>query len=234
MQHNEAPLFANRADAGRALAARLGRYARRDDVVVLGLPRGGVVVAAEVAIALDAQLDVVLVRKLGVPGHEEFAMGAIANGSVLERNAASLAAAGVSESELLRVMERERTELTRQDRVFRRGRRAADLAGRIVIVVDDGLATGSTMRAAVSALRDRDVGRIVVAAPVAARQALEGVARLADEVVCIAEPEPFVSVGAWYEDFGQTEDAEVIACLDRVARARSEFAESARRKDGSR
>lgn len=209
--------FADRRDAGRALAVKLLPLAERDDVVVLGLPRGGVPVAAEVAIALGAPLDVCVVRKLGLPGHEEFALGAIASGGVAELDARLIRHLGVSEAALSTVMQRERAELDRRELAYRRGRPPLSLAGRTVVVVDDGLATGSTMRAAVRAVRAQQPDRIFVAVPVAAHQACAGLADVADVCVCVAQPEPFESVGRWYADFQPTSDEEVLACLERAA-----------------
>jgi predicted phosphoribosyltransferase len=205
--------YTDRADAGRALAALLGDLAGREDVIVLGLPRGGVPVAAEVAAALGAPLDVFVVRKLGVPGHEELAMGALASGHVRVLNEDVLAHARVDEEALEEVTQREAAELRRRERLYRGDRPAPSLAGRVVVLVDDGLATGSTMRAAVRASRRRDAARIVVAVPVAPWQACEELSREADDVVCAACPEPFAAVGVWYRDFAQTSDDEVRALL---------------------
>lgn len=210
--------FRDRADAGRALAKGLTGYGGRDDVVVLALPRGGVPVAFEVAHALEAPLDVLVVRKLGVPGHEEFAMGAIAAGeSVLDE--AIIAELGIPRAAIERVLERERSELERRERLYRDGRSPPRIAGRVAIVVDDGLATGSTMRAAARALRRLEPARIVVAVPVASVQACEALRAEADEVLCAITPEPFYAVGVWYEDFSQTSDGEVRRLLARTKRA---------------
>jgi putative phosphoribosyl transferase len=212
-------LFRDRTDAGRQLAAKLMRYAGRDDVVVLALPRGGVPVGYEVAQALGAPLDVFLVRKLGVPGREEFAMGAIASGGIRVLNEDAVRGLRIPADVIDQVAERERRELERREREYRDGRPAPEVTGTIVILVDDGLATGSTMRAALAALRQRDPGWIVVAAPVGAPETCAEFQGEADEAICAREPEPFYAVGAWYDDFGQTTDAEVRRLLHDAARA---------------
>lgn len=211
------PRFRDRREAGRRLAADLARYANRADVRVLALPRGGVPVAFEVAIALDAPLDVFVVRKLGVPGHEEYAMGAIASGGVVLLNEQVVRAAGVSNAEVERVLEDERRELQRREQRYRGARAAPAVAGNTVLLVDDGLATGSSMLAAVQALRAEDPARVVVAVPVASPDTCETMRRAADEVVCSVTPEPFHAVGLWYEDFGQTTDDEVHDLLEQAA-----------------
>ena len=212
--------FTNRADAGRQLAARLDVYAGRSDVVVLGLPRGGVPVAAEVAARLAAPLDVFLVRKLGVPGHPELAMGAIAEGGVMVISTGIVADLGIPRTAIDQVAVRERLELERRDTQYRGGRRRPALAGRTVILIDDGLATGATMEAAVMALREQQPARIVVAAPVGASDACERLGRVADEVVCAWTPESFMAVGQWYQNFEQTSDEEVRALLAAPLEAR--------------
>jgi predicted phosphoribosyltransferase len=209
-------LFHDRADAGRQLAERLGGYANRNDVVVLGLPRGGVPVAYEVASRLAAPLDVFLVRKLGVPGHIELAMGAIAAG-VEVLNHDLIAELGISPQTVAGIAASERLELDRRDRVFRGGRPFPELDGKTVIVIDDGLATGATMEAAVTALRRMNPAQIVAAVPVGARETCERLARLADRVVCLATPASFDAVGLWYEDFSQTTDEEVKQLLRRLS-----------------
>jgi putative phosphoribosyl transferase len=205
--------FEDRRHAGRALADELRMYAGREDLVVLGLPRGGVPVAFEVALALGAPLDVFVVRKLGFPGHEEFAMGAIASGGVRILNP-SLEEELADRGALVEaVTTRELTELSRRERLYREGRAPLPLKGRCVILVDDGLATGSTMLAAVAALRLHQPARSVVAVPVASRDACARIAHEVDEIVCTITPEPFSSVGRWYEDFEQTSDLEVKELL---------------------
>src|SRR5579871_5199792 len=206
--------FRNRQDAGRQLADRLGdEFRHHADVVVLGLPRGGVPVAAEVASRLGAPLDVFLVRKLGVPGQPELAMGAIAAGGVEVLSDDLIDDLGVPAALVQQVAARERLELDRRDRAFRGGRPAAPVRGRRVLLVDDGLATGSTMQAAVIALRQLEPAEIVVAVPVGARESCERIRRLADRVVCLQMPEPFRAVGQWYDDFSETSDDEVRRLL---------------------
>jgi len=197
------------------LAARMPEYAGRSDVLVLALPRGGVPVAFEVARALRAPLDVFLVRKLGVPGQEELAMGAIASGGVRVVNEAVVRHLDIAPEVLDAVAAREQEELERRERAYRDERPAPDVRGRTVILVDDGLATGSTMRAAALALRQKGPARVVVAVPVASREACEEFRGEVDDVVCAATPEPFMGVGRWYEDFSQTTDEEVRSLLAR-------------------
>jgi len=209
--------FQDRRDAGRLLAADLADYATRPDVRVLALPRGGVPVAFEVARELDAPLDVFVVRKLGVPWHEEYAMGAIASGGVVLLNEEVVRAAGVSDADVARVLQAEREELERRERRYRGNRPPPDVAGNTVILVDDGLATGSTMLAAVAALRQEHPARIVVAVPVAAPETCDALRKVADEVVCSTTPEPFLAVGLWYADFSQTSDEEVHELLEQSA-----------------
>jgi predicted phosphoribosyltransferase len=215
----ERPLFRDRADAGRALARLLGRFGGRADVLVLALPRGGVPVAFEVAAALRAPLDVLVVRKLGVPGHAEYAMGALAAG-VRVLDEALVRRLRLSEAAVEAVAQAERRELERRERLYRGDAPAPDPGGRTVLLVDDGLATGATMRAAVRALRGRAPARIVVAVPTGAADACAALRGEADEVVCATTPEPFRAVGLWYEDFGQTGDDEVRALLARARRGR--------------
>jgi len=200
--------FRDRAEAGRALAAELSSYKNRNDVIVFALPRGGVPVAYEVARALGAPLDVFLVRKLGVPGHEEYAMGAIAEGGAMVLSEGVIRELHIPQRAVEATVQKERAELERRARLYRSGP-PPQVRGRTVILVDDGLATGSSMRAAVAALRSLDPARIVVAVPVAARETCEALRQEADEVVCARTPEPFYAVGLWYEDFEQTSDEEV-------------------------
>jgi predicted phosphoribosyltransferase len=207
-------VFRDRQDAGIQLAARLLRYAGDPTVVVLGLPRGGVPVAYQVARRLDAPLDIFVVRKLGVPGHRELAMGAIATGGVRVLNPEVVTALRINEPVIAAVATQEQIELERQERVYRGNVPFPGLAGRIVIVVDDGLATGSTMRAAVRALRQMQPARIVVAAPVAAAETCRSLAAEADEVVCVSTPELFHAVSMWYQEFSQTTDEEVRTLLE--------------------
>lgn len=213
------PQFHDRHDAGRALAADLKAYAGRDDLLVLALPRGGVPVAYEVARALGAPLDLFIVRKLGVPGQEELAMGAIATGGVRILNEYIVGRLGITEDQIAAAAAREQDELERRELEYRRGRPAPAIEGRTVILIDDGLATGATMRAAAAAIRAQDPARLVVAVPVAARESCEEIGSEVDEIVCTATPEPFYGVGMWYEDFSQTTDEEVRALLDEAARA---------------
>ncbi len=201
--------FHDRRDAGRQLANELEEYANRGDLIVLALPRGGVPVAAEIAARLNAPLDVFTVRKLGVPGHSELAMGAIAPGGVQVLSSDLIDALGIAAPLVAQVAARERLELERRDRAFRGDRPALALRDRIVVLVDDGLATGSTMEAAIVALRQLQPATIVVAVPVGARESCDRIGRLADRIVCLATPPSFSAVGQWYEDFSQTTDAEV-------------------------
>ena len=205
--------FRNRRDAGERLAEALLPYASSNRVIVLGLPRGGVPVAFEVARRLGAPLDVCIVRKLGVPGHEELAMGAIASGGVELLNTRTVRELGITPDEVARVVADERQELERREQAYREGRPALDVRGRTVIVVDDGLATGASMYAAVTALRRREPAAIVVAVPVAPASTCAELRRIADACVCLHTPAPFYGVGQWYVDFGQTTDAEVRALL---------------------
>ena len=210
--------FRDRTEAGQVLAEKLRAYAGRDDVIVLALPRGGVPVGFEVARALGAPLDVFVVRKLGVPGHEELAMGAIASGGVRVLNQDVVHGMGIPEQVIEAVAAAEERELARREQLYRDGRPAPDVRGRIVILVDDGLATGSTMRAAVAALRELGPKRIVVAVPTASPVACAEFAEMVEEAVCAITPEPFYAVGMWYEDFSQTTDDEVRALLREAAR----------------
>jgi putative phosphoribosyl transferase len=206
--------FRDRADAGQLLSHKLKAYTNRLDVLILALPRGGVPVAREIARSLHAPLDVFLVRKLGAPGQEELAMGAIASGGVRVLNDEVVQALRIPPHVIELVTARELRELSRRERLYRDGRPAPDAAGKAVILVDDGLATGSTMRAAIAALRQTKPKRIVVAVPVAAARTCEELAEEVDELVCYHTPDPFYSVGFWYEDFSQTGDEEIREMLE--------------------
>ena len=209
-------IFRNRQDAGQRLAARLKNYAGRSDVLVLALPRGGVPVAFEVAQQLKAPLDVFLVRKLGVPGHEELAMGAIASGGTRVINEDVVRYLQIPGEVIDAVAADEQRELERREREYRDGKPAPQVKDRVVILIDDGLATGSTMRAAAAALRKQNPSRIVVAVPVAPAETCEEFRKEVDEVVCAATPEPFQGVGLWYDNFSQTSDEEVRQLLNRA------------------
>jgi putative phosphoribosyl transferase len=216
----DAPLpYDNRRQAGRVLAGKLAHYAGRPHLLVLALPRGGVPVGHEVALALDAPLNICVVRKLGFPGQEEYALGALASGGVRVMN--PLPGISVSPDALAGVVAREQAELARREILYRGPHPAPELRGRTVIVVDDGLATGATMRAALLAIRQQRPGRLVAAVPVGAADSCKGLQDAADEVVCAATPEPFHAVGLWYRDFGQTSDEEVRALLDEARRLRT-------------
>lgn len=208
-------IFKDRADAGRKLAARLTRYADREDVLVLALPRGGVPVAYEVAKELRAPLDIFLVRKLGVPGYEELAMGAIATGGVQVINEDVVRYLNIPDEVIGAVAADQQRELQRREQAYRDNRPPPDVKGRIAILIDDGLATGSTMRAAAAALRRQGPARIVVAVPVSSRETCNEFRREVDEIVCAVTPEPFRGVGLWYDDFSQTTDEEVRELLGR-------------------
>jgi putative phosphoribosyl transferase len=208
--------YRDRRDAGRVLAEQLSHYKGCSDLIVLALPRGGVPVAYEVAHALGAPLDVFVVRKLGYPGQEEYAMGAIASGGVQVLN--PFAIDGVSELQLGHIVARERAELARREALYRGSKPPVDVRRRTVIVVDDGLATGSTMRAAVAALRQRNPARLIVAVPVGAEDTCQQLRSEADEVVCPSTPSPFRAVGLWYQEFPQTSDDEVHRLLEDAKR----------------
>jgi predicted phosphoribosyltransferase len=218
------PRFRDRTDAGRRLAEKLRAYAGRADLLVLALPRGGVPVGFELARALGAPLDVLLVRKLGVPGQEELAMGAIASGGVRVLNAAVVQMLSIPEDVIDSVAAQEARELARRERAYRGDRPPSDVRGKTVILVDDGLATGATMRAAAVAIRRQGPGRLVIAVPTAAPEVCEALRADADEVTCATMPEPFYSVGLWYEDFSQTTDDEVRNLLDLAAPASQPYA----------
>jgi putative phosphoribosyl transferase len=208
--------FRDRAEAGRLLAERLRRYSGRDDVVVLALPRGGVPVAYEVAKALGAPLGVFVVRKIGVPGHEELAMGAIASGGVLVLDESIVRALGLDRAQLERSIASELRELERREAAYGESGDALDLEGKTVILVDDGLATGSTMRAATEAVRRLSPVRVIVAVPVASQETCDQFRDVGDEIVCDVTPKPFLAVGLWYDDFTQTSDEEVRDLLSRA------------------
>lgn len=209
--------FQNRHQAGRMLAEALRAYAGRDDLLVLALPRGGVPVGLEVARALGAPLDVMLVRKLGVPGHEELAMGAIATGGVRIVSEEVVRAFGIPDRVLASVAAAEEEELHRRERAYREDRPIPDIGGKIVILVDDGLATGSTMRAAVATVRAMGASWVVAAVPVAPPETCAALRKIVDQMICVLTPDPFLAVGAWYEDFSETSDETVRALLRRAA-----------------
>ena len=206
-------LFQDRTDAGQELAAVLQRFKNRNDVLVLALPRGGVPVAAEVAAHLHVPLDVLNVRKLGVPGHEELAMGAMASGDVVYLDEHLIRSLGISTARLEQVRHVAREELERREQLYRDGRDFPSLLGKTVLLVDDGVATGSTMQAAIRAVRQLGVYRVIVVVPVAPPETVQALRSLADEVVCLFEPEDFHSIGLWYAEFEQLTDAQVLAHL---------------------
>jgi predicted phosphoribosyltransferase len=214
-------IFKDRADAGRFLASKLDQFANLADVIVVGLPRGGVPVAYEVAHQLKAPLDLLVVRKLGVPGHEELAMGAIASGGVCLLNQDVLSHLGIPQDIIDLVIESEQRELERREREYRQNRPPLKLRGQTVIVVDDGLATGSSMHAAVTAIRQKQPKKIIVAVPVGARDTCQSFQNEVDTIaICAITPESFQSVGAWYANFAPTTDDEVRKCLDRSGPAK--------------
>jgi predicted phosphoribosyltransferase len=218
--------FRDRAEAGRELASELREFADRSDVIVLALPRGGVPVGWEVADALHAPLDIINVRKLGAPGAPELAMGAIATGGVRVLNEAVIGPARITESQIARAVEAEMRELERREQKYRGGRPAPDLAGRVAILVDDGVATGSTIKAAIRALRQLGPKQIIVAVPVGPPEICDELRALADRVVCPRMPSPFFAIGLWYESFPQLTDAEVC---ERMESARYDRAGAAAR-----
>ena len=222
--------FADRRDAGRILAMRLRTYHRRNDGTVLGLPRGGVPVAFEVALALELPLDVLLARKLGVPGHEELAMGAVSSGGVRFLNRALIDELHIPDATIEEVTRRELREMERRAREYRDGRPQPSIRGRVVILVDDGLATGATMLAAVGALRRLEPSRIVVAVPVGSPEACLQVGRRVDEIVCEITPESFHAVGMWFADFEPTTDEEVRELLRSAARRELPYDDAADRR----
>jgi predicted phosphoribosyltransferase len=210
--------YTDREDAGKKLAAALQKYQGQKDVVVFGLPRGGVPVAFEVARQLKAPLDILVVRKIGVPGQPELAMGAVASGGVVIRNEQVIRAVGVGSDRFDAAVGAARDELTERDAALRGAELSVDLTDRTVIVVDDGMATGSTMRAAVEALRTMQPERIVIAVPVGAPEVVDQMGAIADDVVCLLTPRNLVAVGSWYRHFGQTTEMEVRRLLDASAR----------------
>lgn len=214
--------FHDRIEAGRLLAARLAAYAQLRDVLVLALPRGGVPVAYEVARALNAPLDVYVVRKLGVPGQEELALGAIASGGVRVLNQDVVRALNITDAQIDAIAAREQVELERREQLYRGDRPLPDVAGRTVILVDDGLATGATMRAAVRALRQLRPRKLVVAVPTGAPDTCADLEREVDDLICLIAPAPFYGVGFWYDHFAQTSDAEVTRLLREAALPRQE------------
>jgi predicted phosphoribosyltransferase len=213
-------LFQNRRDAGRALASALQQYAQRADVLVLGLPRGGVPVAYEVARALNVPLDIFVVRKLGVPGQEELALGAIASGGMRVLNEEVVRALGIAGEEIDFVTRRELPELERREHQYRGDRPPLEVKGRTVLLIDDGLATGSTMRAGTAALSRMGPARIVIAVPVAARATCDELRAEGHDLVCLATPDHFYAVGQWYREFDQTTDAEVRELLQTAEQQR--------------
>ena len=210
-------IFIDRRDAGKRLAQKLEEYAGREDVLVLGLPRGGVPVAYEVAKELNAPLDVFMVRKLGLPGHEELAMGAIASGGVRVLNEDVVIALDIPDSVIEAVSSREQEELERRERAYRGNRPRPQVEGKTVILIDDGLATGSSMRAAVAGVKTQNPAHVIVAVPAAAPETCEEFEDEVDEIICLAKPQPFYGVGLWYENFSQTSDEEVRELLSQNA-----------------
>ncbi|MBI5878886.1 MAG: phosphoribosyltransferase [Chloroflexi bacterium] len=210
--------FLDRSDAGQRLAARLQAYAGRADVLTLGLPRGGVAIAAEIAAGLGVPLDVLVVRKLGVPGHDELAMGALtAGGRVL--NDSVVAALGISDAVIAQVVAREQSEIARRERAYRAGLPPLDVRAKTVIVADDGLATGATMRAALMALRAQRPARLIVAVPVASPDACDQVRPLCDDLLCLHTPGDLHAIGLWYNDFSQLDDGAVIRIIETARHA---------------
>lgn len=214
-------IFPNRTEAGRELAKRLSAYGDRKDVIVLGIPRGGVPVAFEVAGALGAPLDVFIARKLGVPGHEELAFGAVASGGVRYLDKQTVEALGISDAEVARVTEQEKKELERRENVYRGGRPALSVERLTAILVDDGIATGASMLAAIAALRQMKPARVVVAVPVAPPSTCERLRPEVDDLVCVYAPEFFYAIGQFYGDFSQVTDEEVIDLIQRASRAKA-------------
>jgi putative phosphoribosyl transferase len=208
--------FNDRADAGKRLAERLSEYANREDILILALPRGGVPVAFEVAKELNVKMDVFIVRKLGVPGNEELAMGAIASGNIRVLNEDVIRSFHIPQKVIDEATANELRELERRERIYRRNRPTPKISGSTVILIDDGLATGATMHAAVAAVKSKNPAEVIIAVPVAAPDTCSAFRNDVDEVICVGTPEPFYGVGAWYEDFSQTTDKEVCELLDRA------------------
>lgn len=206
--------FSDRYAAGKILASQLQSYLKNPNVIVLALPRGGVPVASEVAKSLSVPLDIFIVRKLGVPGHEELAMGAIASGGTIIFNEDILRQLRISESEIQQVIQSEQQELQRREAIYRGKKTLPKLTGKIIILVDDGIATGATMRAAIKALQKQKPQKLVVAVPVAASSTIDEMSNLVDEIICPVKPVDFYAVGAWYDDFSQTTDEEVYQLLN--------------------
>ncbi|WP_034295985.1 phosphoribosyltransferase [Herbaspirillum sp. RV1423] len=220
---HETERIKDRTEGGAKLAERLGAYARRPDVIVLALPRGGVPVGFAIAQALDVPLDVLLVRKLGVPGNEEFAMGAITSDGVYVLQSDVLRNFDISAKIVEATAQRKLKELAQREKLYRADRPALQLEGRTAIIVDDGLATGSTMLAAIKAVRKAGAARLVIAVPVAAPDAIRQIESQVDETIFLMAPEPFYAVGMWYDDFGQTSDDEVVAFLDKAAKRQAQI-----------
>lgn len=218
----ETERFKNRMEAGAQLAQRLGAYARRSDVIVLALPRGGVPVGFAIAQALEVQLDILLVRKLGVPGNEEFAMGAIASGGMCVLQPDVLKHLNIPMEIVEATAQRKLKELAQREKLYRANRPAIPLEGRIAIIVDDGLATGSTMLVAINAARAAKAARLIVAVPVAPLEGIRQIESQVDETIFLLTPEPFYAVGMWYEEFGQTSDDEVVELLDKAAKLQAQ------------
>ena len=215
--------FNDRTDAGKRLAERLSEYVNREDVLILALPRGGVPVAFEVAKELNVKMDVFIVRKLGVPGNEELAMGAIASGNIRVLNEDVVRSFRIPQRVIDEATANELRELERRERIYRGNRPTPKISGSTVILIDDGLATGATMRAAVAAVKTKNPAKVIIAVPVAAPDTCSAFGSEVDEVICVATPEPFYGVGAWYEDFSQTTDKEVCDFLDRAAKIEPNF-----------